>query len=292
MKKYSRSFLLFIVLLLLLLCIVLFLAFFYKKNDEPFTAKNDQTICMIYNYYEKEDLYKENFEYFLQHGILDEIDYYIVINGTSSVDIPTRSNIRVYVRENIGFDFAAYSYVIPLIEKTYDYYFFSNTSVRGPYLKNGADPKWYNRFIELFDENVHIVGTTINICTYEPLCGKFAPHVQSMFFVLDKQYLNELIQDDFFNEEEINKMEMNTLIREKEVGLSKKAIEKGYNINCILSKYKGLDYINIDKDINDTSRTGDPYIENGYFGETIDPYEVIFFKTNRITPPPPTPNVV
>jgi len=288
MKK-SRSFLLFIVLLLLLLCIVLFFAFVYKKNTVNESFTNEPTMCMIYNYYEKDELYKENFEYFLKHGILDEIDYYIVVNGKTDIDITEKSNIHVYFRENIGFDFGAYSYTIPLIQKPYDYYFFANTSVRGPYLKNDADPKWYNRFIELFQDDVHIVGTSINICTYEPLCGNLSPHVQTMFFVLDKQYFNELVNDNFFNEEQINKMEMHSVIREKEVGLSKKALEKGYNINCLLSKYKGLDYRNIDKDINHTSRIGDPYYVDGYFGETIDPYEVIFFKTNRLTPPPPTP---
>jgi len=41
--------------------------------------------------------------------------------------------------------------------------------------------------------------------------------------------------------------------------------------------------LSVDKDINPTSISGDPYFNGAYFGETIDPYEVIFFKTTRLS---------
>ena len=71
------------------------------------------------------------------------------------------------------------------------------------------------------------------------------------------------------------------LIANKEIGLSQIALNKGWNINCILPKYRDLDYRTLDKDINKASRDGDPYLENSYFGKTIDKYDVIFFKINR-----------
>jgi len=251
--------------------------FIKSKEKEGFNQK----ICVIYNYYEKDDKYKENFQFFLDNGILNEIDYYIVINGKYSIKIPNKSNIKIYNRENKGYDFGAYSYVIPKLKK-YDYYFFMNTSVKGPYIKDNI--KWYNPFIELFNDNVHLVGTSINICSLDICTNSEKPvqsHVQSMFFVLDNKFLNELKNENFFNENEINNMNFTDLIRKKEVGMSKIAIEKGYNINCILSKYKNLDYLTIDTDINETSEMGDPYFKDKYFGKSIDPYEVIFFKTNR-----------
>jgi GTPase SAR1 family protein len=214
--------------------------------------------------------------------ILDEVDYYFVINGDYTITFPNKSNIKLYKRENKGYDFGAYSYVIDKL-KVYDYYFFMNTSVKGPYLKN--NDKWYDRFLPLFNDNVHLVGTSINICTSKIYCvdsnSKVKPHVQSMFFCLDKKYFNELKDENFFNESEINNMTFTELIRNKEVGLSEIALKKGYNINCILSKYKGLDYLNVTEDINPTSIDGDSYFNGKYFGQTIDPYEVIFFKTNR-----------
>jgi hypothetical protein len=236
-------------------------------------------ICVIYNYYEK------NFIYFLENGILNELDYYIIINGESSVKIPIKTNIRIYYRENKGYDFGAFSYVInKKINKKYDYYFFINTSVKGPYLKD-KNIKWHKNFLSLFNTNTHLVGTSINICTIKQVQEKFSkkvvPHVQSMFFVLDHRFLNELKNENFFNEKEINNMNFNDVILNKEINLSQIAINKGYNINSILSKYKGLDYIYIKENINLTSTDGDPYFTNGYFGETIDPYEVIFFKNTR-----------
>jgi hypothetical protein len=74
---------------------------------------------------------------------------------------------------------------------------------------------------------------------------------------------------------------MKDIIYLKEVGLSQIALNNGWNINCILSKYKNLDYLNLNTDINSTSTDGDPYYPNKYFGNTINPYEVIFFKNNR-----------
>jgi hypothetical protein len=261
--------------------ILIIIVFINLKNKE---GMNNKKLCVIYNYYEKDEKYKNNLLFFLDNGILDEVDYYFVINGDYSIKFPKKSNIKIYNRENKGYDFGAYSYVIDKL-KVYDYYFFMNTSVKGPFLKD--ESKWYDKFLPLFNENVHLVGTSINICTLPTTCidpnseKAVNPHVQSMFFAIDQKYFNELKNEKFFNENEINNMTFAELIRKKEVGLSEIAIKKGYNINCILSKYKNLNYLSIDKDINPTSKDGDSYFKGKYFGETIDPYEVVFFKTNR-----------
>ena len=265
---------------MIILLIILLIIFFIYYKKEGFS----ENICLIYNYYEKDEKYKENLQYFLDNGILEEVDYYFVINGEYSIKFPNKPNIKIYNRENKGYDFGAYSYVIDKI-KEYDYYFFMNTSIKGPYLKDNS--KWYTKFLELFNNNVHLVGTSINICTLPDVCidqntqKTVNPHVQSMFFVLTKKFFNELKKENFFNENEINNMTYMELVRNKEVNMSQICISKGYNINCILSKYKNLDYLNIDKDINPSSEQGDPYFKGKYFGESIDPYEVIFFKKNR-----------
>jgi len=254
----------------------------YKKNK---TLKKVNKLCVIYTYYEKDETYKENFNFFLKYGLYSEVDYYIIINGTCSIKLPTLKNVFIHHRDNIGYDFGAYSYMVHKLTKKYDYYFFINTSVKGPFLKNKK--KWYEPFIELFKPNVHVVGTSINICTIKDICiydgykKKVNPHVQSMFFCIDHKYFNELKHLHFFDEEKINKMSFTEVIQQQEIKLSEIAIKKGYNINSILSKYKDLDYTQITKNINPTSKNGDPYYKHAYFGESIDPYEVIFFKTNR-----------
>lgn len=248
----------------------------------------------LYAYYEKDDLYKNNFKFFLENWIIPNVDYYIIINRNCSINIHETNNIIVYKRENKGYDFGAYSFAINNIDKInkdYDYYFFMNTSVKGPYL-NGNNKDWTKVFLNLFNKDVSIVGTSINIYennnfykfNLKDIYNKDGPfsHVQSMFFCINKDYLDYLKSINFFNEEEINNISnIDELISYKEFGLSQNAIKKGNNINCILSKYKDLDYRLIKKDINETSYGGDSYYKDSYFGGNIDPYEVIFYKNNR-----------
>ena len=272
---------------------ILYLILFFNNNWKYDTFTNENRMCCFYAYYEKNELYKNNFIYFLENGILDNVDYYIIINGESSVQIPQKSNIILYKRANKGYDFGAYSYAISKMKKEYDYYFFINTSVSGPHLKDNSK-SWPTYFIELFKGNVKLVGTTINIYSKNDFIGRDlkimynreAPfsHVQSMFFCINKEYFIHLNKINFFNEDEINKItDILELIARKEFGLSQEALKNGWNINCILPGYKDLNYLKVNKNINPTSEIagGDPNYKNAYFGKTIDKYDVIFFKNNR-----------
>lgn len=276
----------------LVIIYIILIFYFLNKiiNQEHFTSSNN--ICCIYSYYEKNDLYKNNFKYFLDNAILNNVDYYIIINGQCSIKIENKYNLKVYYRENKGYDFGAYSYALKKINKSYNYYFFINTSVCGPYLKDSSK-KWTDCFLELFNNDTKLVGTSINIWTHKSveniynlkdIYKKDEPytHVQSMFFCIDNEALQFLKNVNFFDEEEMNNSkDIEYIIAYKEIGLSQILLENNWNINCILSKYKNIDYRILDKDINNTSLTGDPYYKNRYFGNTIDKYEVIFFKNNR-----------
>jgi len=275
-----------------LLLILLIFFILYKilniKNKETF-SKINKKICCLYAYYEKDNKYKENFEFFLENGIYDEIDYYIIINGLCSVNIPNRENIIIIERENKGYDFGAWSHGLKKIIKEYDYYTFLNTSVKGPYLYNKCE-KWYEPFLRLFNKDVKIVGTTVNIFNTNnffeidltKIYNKETPftHVQSMFFIIDKEYLNYLNSINFFDEDKLNKItNFYYLIANYEIGLSQHAIKKGWNINCILEPYKDQDYRTLTNDF--LSDGSDLYYIGKYFGKTINPYNVIFFKNNR-----------
>jgi hypothetical protein len=248
-------------------------------------------LCCIYAYYEKNDLYKSNFEYFLKNAILNNVDYYIIINGICTVNIEQRNNIIIFKRNNVGFDFSAYSNAIFKIDKNYEYYFFLNTSVRGPYLHNNNKP-WTSYFLDLFKNNTKIVGTTINIFTSKAYNGNdfvklygdknVYSHVQTMFFCIDNECLNYLKNINFFNEKECNNfINIKDLISLKEIGLSQIILNNGWNINSILEKYRDIDYRTLSYNINPTAPCGDCYYKNKYFGGTFTMYDVIFFKNNR-----------
>jgi len=273
---------------LLILLIFLILYKILISNTEPFTLINNK-ICCLYTYYEKNDQYKNNFQFFLENGIYDEIDYYIIINGSCTVNIQNRENIVIFNRENKGYDFGAWSHGIKKITKHYDYYTFINTSVKGPYLYNKCE-KWYEPFIRLFNKDVKIVGTTINIymddyhinINLNKIYNKNKPftHVQSMFFIIDNEYLNYLNSINFFDEDKLNEInDMSYIIANYEIGLSQHAIIKNWNINCILEPYRNQDYRTLTNNFD--FNNGDLYFVGKYFGKTIDPYNVIFFKINR-----------
>jgi len=293
-------------ILLFSISVVLILLYIFVYKIEKYTNinadinTNNKYVCM-YAYYEKNNNYKENCKYFIDNVVLKQnnIDYYIIINGECTIELPNESNnIKIIRRENIGFDFGAWSHCIKKnINKSYDYYIFLNTSVKGPYLDNSNNTNWLNIFLDLFKSgptNVKLVGTSINILDntnntcdisnkYKEIYKYDSPytHVQSMFFILDHEGFNILNDENFFNDEdELNKSkDLLHVIINKEIRLSQILLKKGYNINSILSKYKDIDYTKITKNFNTSSN--DPYYKNAYFGENINKEEAIFFKTNR-----------
>jgi hypothetical protein len=293
----------FLLLILLLLFIIKFFGFelftnsntnsnsnFNSSNnlDYYYLNSNNKMVC-IYAYYEKNEQYKQNLQYFLDNdGILDHIDYYIVINGESTVDIPKLNNIKVINRSNKGFDFGAWQYVIKkYMKKKYDYYIFINSSVRGPFLQNRNNSNWVDTFLDLFKTGVDVklVGTTINIFT--PDLRYFFDsdppytHVQSMFFILNSEGFEYLLTFGFFDDEEALNTETNIMgiIFNKEIKMSQIILKHGWNINCILEKYRDHDYRTLKENIN-TSGT-DPCHPGAYFGGTIIPEDVIFYKLYR-----------
>jgi hypothetical protein len=261
------------------------------------SSHNVPIVC-TYVYYEKNIEYINNFKFFLKHAILDHVDYYIIINGKCTLNLDeyknNKDNIYILYRENKGFDFGGYAFATNIFIKEYDYYFYINTSVLGPFMENYEkyNNNWTLPFIELFKENVKMVGTSINILTYntvlnynlEKLFKHKAPftHVQSMFFCINKEYFKYLKNINFFNEIHINSIkDFSYIIYAYEIGLSQIALLKGWNINCILEKYKDLNYVTIKNDINSYSKNGDPYFTNSYFGKSIEKEDVIFWKNNR-----------
>ena len=250
-----------IIIIIIIIIILFIIKEKYYNNIDNFSDTNNKYVCM-YAYYEKNEEYKENLIYFLQNGLLEYVDYYIIINGECTVDIPNLNNIIVLKRENKGFDFGAWSYCINQLTKQYDYYVFLNTSVKGPYLTEediNNNITWLDKFLVLFNnEDIKMVGTTISILnisnnnylnyiisSYKNNYKYNEPyaHVQSMFFILNNEGLKYLLSQNFFNEELLNNYyDINELIVDYEVRLSQLILLNNWNINSIVPKYQNIDY--------------------------------------------------
>ena len=250
-------------------------------------GQGHRRIACLYAYYEKNEAYKSNFEHFLKHGILPHVHYYIIINGDSTVRIPVLENLEILRRKNVGFDFGAYNDVLSYANMAcFDYVFFINTSVCGPYLERVPSKDWTQPFINLFleDASTALVGTSINVFKGghpHLLPGdrkkRLHPHVQSMFFCLKHESLQFLLGKHTFHVEKSDTMR--SIIGRIEIGMSYTILSNGWNINCVLPGYRGLDYRNIRSNPNPSG--SDPYLRGSYFGKTIQREDVIFFKTNR-----------
>lgn len=234
----------------------------------------------------------ENLLFFCRNGYIDDPKYdFVFVFNDPDLKIefcPKKENIRIINRENIGLDFGAWTCALlsydlngKYLYETYDYFILINSTVRGPFLPLYYDKRIYGYWPELFisklNNDVKLVGTTVNIMkTWESIM--LFPHIQSMFLVTDRIGLDIGIKNKIFDLNNI-KMDKTDIIYTKEVGLSKLIIENGYNITSMLSAYKNIDFRkNIPHCLQDCAT--DHIRPNNYFDININPYEVIFFKTN------------
>lgn len=248
-------------------------------------------ILILYCYYEKNNIYKNNLQIFLKYGLHDECDYLFIINGDITIYIPKQKNIKVIFRKNEDYDFGAYYDALKTQEiiNKYNYYFFINTSVRGPFIPTYINIKWYQPFINLLKDDIKLVGTTINILntdsnesdTFYNITKFTKPytHVQTQMFAMDKECLNFLMSKKLFEDNNYNNYV--EFIAIKEILMTQLVLKNNWNISCIIPEYQNIDYRLLKEDINFSSINGDINFTNGCFGRTIHPYESIFIKINR-----------
>jgi len=247
-------------------------------------------IILFYHYYELDSIYKENFIHFLKFGYCKCIDYIIIISGKITLELPLASNLTYLYVENKNMDIGGFSKAITKVDiNLYDYFFFLNCTVRGPYLSNYEIRNWTNIYIEKFDKDVGIVGNTINILSnksvnYINYSKKYTSinctHVQTYLYVLNINSLNLLLENNFYNNF-TNEMTKEEIIVEYEIRLSQIILNNKLNIKCILNEYNDINYIEKHEDININSMNGDLLFEHCYYGRTVHPLEIIFIKTNR-----------
>jgi len=181
--------------------------------------------------------YNHRVKQFIETGIFKDphVDFMMVCNHpTFKPRVP--SYVQVMNRENIGYDFGAWSDAVlthDLVNK-YDHFIFLNSSVSGPYVY--TKEKWTDLFLKGLDHNVKLYGCTINSMK-DPL---HRSHVQSYFFCMDKKTLTFLIQKGIFSKTYVKTFR--DAILYKEVLMSRLIIDHGWNIGSRLPYYYGVDF--------------------------------------------------
>ena len=205
-----------------------------------------------------------------------DVDFLVVCNNIS-LRLYLPDYVKVIHRENRGYDFGAWSHGM-LTNPDYDYYICVNSSVDGPYLPVGFKGKWTDIYIDGL-KHVELFGSTINCCT-GPWTKQFpywsGPHVQSYIFSLSKDTLIYLSREGIFS---LNIDEMTSdkieVVFLKEIGMSKKIMDRGWDIGCLMNHYKDVDFkINNGKWLDDVMM---PQYSNILWSKN----ELVFIKGNR-----------
>jgi len=239
----------------------------YLENTEKIKLGLMLKSLVIYHYFEKDKSYRDNFLHFFSFGYSKNTDYIVVISGSHTLDLPSAENISYFFTENHNNDFGGYCHVIKkgLDVSKYDFFFFVNSSVRGPFLTLRDQEQWTDHFIEQLQSDVGIVGSTINILqASSPYSVLYAEkygtefscsHVQTTSYLLPKKSLLFLIAQGFYDQREI--LSKDEVIRDYELRLSQLLKEQGWNLKCLLPEYNQVDYRKAHVDINPTSSFGD-----------------------------------
>lgn len=248
--------------------------------------------CILYHFYEANQSYVKNFQHFLTFATNIQADFYCVIAGDCSFDLPKINNVHYIFAENKNWDYGGYSLALKehIDIDSYEYFAFINSSVRGPFISPAINQSWIDSFISLFSDDVGGVGSAIDILPSESAESHYFQerypqyptpfsHIQTTAYVLSHKAIKVLISNQFYDiSESLSKEE---IICRYEILLSQILRDHGLNIKCLLPEYNQIDYRQAHGYINPTSYKGDPTTPDGYFGRTIHPYESVFIKTQR-----------
>jgi len=200
-------------------------------------------------------------------------------NKNDSFYLP-QSYVKVLFRENVGFDFGGWSDALLTdnLYQNYDNFIFVNSSTAGPFLPPNYTGKWTDIYINGLKDNVKLFGSTIN--TIEDPLNR--AHVQSYIFATDKEALQHLIECEIFSLANYAES-FDDAIYKKEVVMSRKIIENGWNIGSLMNYYKDVDFTFQSKKPEEYNiRFLSDVMWQGYRGHLWNEYEIVFIKGNRL----------
>ena len=204
---------------------------------------------------------------------------FIIISNDKNARFQCPSYVKKIFRDNIGYDFGGWSDALlqDNLYQNYDNFIFINSSVIGPFLRPEFKGKWTDIYLNGLKGDVKLFGTMINTMR-NPL--KKA-HVQSYVFAMNKDTLQYLIDEGIFSNTNYVKT-FNDAINDKEILMSRKIIDKGWNIGSLFPLYKGVDFTFKTKSPeNYNIKFQDDIMNDNYFGYLWTEYDLVFVKGNR-----------
>ena len=214
------------------------------------------------------------------------VDFYIIANDLQlKFDLPPY--IKTMNRANMGYDFGAWCECLVKDDmyKNYDNFIFANSSIIGPFLTKDFNGRWTDIYINGLKDNVKLFGSTIN-ATGDSQGRQHSPktmaHIQSYIFSADREAVEYLLKCKIFDATK-HLTGFRDTIEQKEVLMSRKIIENGWNIGCLMKYYDGVDFTFKYKSPEEYTRS---FIGDVMWPQSQDRvwnvYELVFVKGNRI----------
>jgi len=240
--------------------------------------------AVLYVFHELND----RVQYFVRNCIFDspDVDFYVIANNPN-LRFELSPYIKTMTRNNIGFDFGAWSECLAKNDmyKNYENFIFVNSSVIGPFLPVYFSGRWTDIYINGLKNNVKLFGSTINAIGdsrgvfHSP---KDIAHIQSYIFSADREAVEYLMKCKIFDNTAYIENFRDT-ITQKEIQMSRKIIENGWNIGCLMKYYKDVDFTFQSKAPEEYTN---PFIGDVMWPESYkkiwDEHELVFIKGNRI----------
>lgn len=217
--------------------------------------------------------YTELVQHFIDKALFkdENVDFVFISNNQINLNVP--DYVKVIYRENKGHDFGAWSEGLLNRSQDYDYYICVNSTVEGPYYKGD----WTQVYTKPLTNDLRLFGSTINCCT-GPWCKQFpywsGPHVQTYIFSMTHETLLYLSSTNIFSLTEHTTDKIQTVF-EKEIGMSKKILDNGWNIGCLMIRYQNTDFRKPNYNWMDDVMF--PHFENLYWNKK----DLVFIKGNR-----------
>lgn len=222
----------------------------------------------------------ERVQNFIKNAIFyDENVDFIIISNDKNNRFEAPSYVKSLFRDNIGYDFGGWSEALLTnnLYKNYNNYIFVNSSVIGPYIPSYYKGKWTDIYLDGLQNNIKLFGSTINTCR-NPL---HLSHVQSYIFAMNKETLDYLIDCEIFSITNYAST-FHDAIHNKEILMSKKILENGWNIGSLLPYYKDVDFTFKKKTPEEYII---PFLDDIMFphfrNKLWNEYQLVFIKGNR-----------
>ena len=237
-----------------------------------------KTLITFVHFDRQEDtLYRDNLNFFLKFGLhaSEHNHFNFIINSKTSGDqVPRQANVSVIKGHNKGHDFGGYKQSIDSVDwEDFDRFIFINDTARGPFAPNYVPTSinWVDMFLHDIDEKVKLVGPTWFNQKFHPwLQGSLGipkgknNHIQSWCFGLDKIALRLLIDHKKFDT--VGKAK-ELIIKDHEIGVSRLLLDNDFMIKPFqMSRSSNQEHADINHN-------------HLYFGTTLNPLEVMFYKT-------------